>query len=184
MAGTLKRPGREHSDTQVRRRHHVREPFYSSARPNQTPQTLPRLSALPARRRRAERRRSAGRLHYFGPWDDPDAALAKYLAEKDDLRKTRPAAPDADAVTVKDAANAFLNAKQAAVDSGELSPRTWQDYKDMCDLVVSHFGKGRVVSDLHQDDFAALRNKLAKKWGPHRTRLGDPGCPLSVPVCL
>jgi hypothetical protein len=28
-------------------------------------------------------------------------------------------------VTVKEAANAFLNAKQALVDAGELSPWTW-----------------------------------------------------------
>src|SRR5882724_775560 len=26
-----------------------------------------------------------GKLHYFGPWDDPDGALAKYLEQKDDL---------------------------------------------------------------------------------------------------
>jgi hypothetical protein len=26
-----------------------------------------------------------GRLHYFGKWDDPNAALGKYLEQKDDL---------------------------------------------------------------------------------------------------
>ena len=34
-----------------------------------------------------------GRLVYFGPWDDPDGALTKWLVEKDDLlagRKPRP----------------------------------------------------------------------------------------------
>ena len=25
-----------------------------------------------------------GKLHYFGPWGDPDGALAKYLEQKDD----------------------------------------------------------------------------------------------------
>lgn len=27
-----------------------------------------------------------GKMHYFGPWRDPDGALAKYLREKDYLQ--------------------------------------------------------------------------------------------------
>src|SRR5262245_13236092 len=77
-----------------------------------------------------------GRLHYFGCWDDPDAALSKYLAEKEDLHAGRSPRPDPAALTIKDVCNAFLNHKQAAVDAGELSPRTWQEYKQACDLVV------------------------------------------------
>src|SRR5215510_5952637 len=66
-----------------------------------------------------------GKLHYFGPWADPDGALAKYLEQKDALHAGRKPREDAGATTVKEAANHFLNAKQARVDSGELSPRTW-----------------------------------------------------------
>src|SRR5690242_4618872 len=36
-----------------------------------------------------------GQMHCFGPWDDPDGALKKYLEQKDDLqagRKPREAA--------------------------------------------------------------------------------------------
>jgi integrase len=111
-----------------------------------------------------------GKIHYFGPWADPDGALAKYLAEKDDLHAGRTPRPDPNALTVKDAANAFLNAKQALVDAGELSPRTWAEYRAMADELVTHAGKTRLVSDLRPDDFAALRNKLARKWGPHRLK--------------
>jgi integrase len=50
----------------------------------------------------------------------------------------------------------------------ELSPRTWTDYKDAGDLLVAQFGKGRLVEDLDPDDFAELRKKMVKKWGPHR----------------
>ena len=30
-----------------------------------------------------------GKLHYFGPWDDPDAAVEKYLEQRDDLHAGR-----------------------------------------------------------------------------------------------
>src|SRR6516162_6538026 len=94
-----------------------------------------------------------GKLHYFGLWADPDAALKKYLEQKDALHAGRKPRPDADAVTVKDVANDFLNAKQALVDTGELSPRTWADYKLVCDLAVAHLGKSRRADDLGPDDF-------------------------------
>jgi len=108
-----------------------------------------------------------GKMHYFGPWSDPDAALAKYLEQKDALHAGRTPRPDPAAVTVKDVANAFLVAKQAAVDNGELSPRTWTGYKTACDFLIVQFGKRRLVSDLAPDDFAALRNRLAERYGPH-----------------
>jgi integrase len=109
-----------------------------------------------------------GRFVYFGAWDDPDAALAKHLAEKDALHAGRKPRPEAGAVTVKDACNAFLNAKDALVDAGELSPRTRADYQLVSDLLVEHLGKTRLVTDLDPDDFSTLRNKVAKRWGPHR----------------
>ena len=61
-----------------------------------------------------------------------------------------------------------MNAKQERVDTGELSPQSWADYKTACDIVVEHFGRSRMVADLAASDFAALRNKLAKRYGPHR----------------
>src|ERR687887_637141 len=70
-----------------------------------------------------------GKIHYFGPWSDPDGALAKYLEQKDALHAGRIPRPDPRDFTVKDVANAFLNAKQQAVAASELSQRTWLDYK-------------------------------------------------------
>jgi integrase len=73
---------------------------------------------------------------------------------------------------VKDVANAFLTAKKESVKSGELSNRTWDDYKAVSDLTVRCFGKRRLVSNLRPDDFAALRTRMARKWGPHRLAKG------------
>jgi integrase len=109
-----------------------------------------------------------GKLHYFGPWADPDGALEKYQEQKDDLHAGRTPKPDPNAVTIKVLANKFLSAKQEAVDAGELTRLTWGDYKTACDEIVAAFGKSRLLADVGPDDFAKLRAKLARKWGPQR----------------
>jgi integrase len=109
-----------------------------------------------------------GKIHYFGPWGDPDAALKKYLEQKDDLHAGRTPRPEADTLTVKDVANAFLNAKQQAVGAGELSPRTWADYKAIMDMLLGGLGKQKAVNTLDPQDFATLKDKLAKRNGPPR----------------
>ena len=111
-----------------------------------------------------------GKMHYFGPWANPDGALAKYLEQKEDLHAGKTPRPDSAALTVKALCNQFLNAKQTRVDGGELSPRTWTDYKDACAQAIAAFGKTRLVADLGPDDFSALRDRMAKTWGPHRLK--------------
>ncbi|HVK16986.1 MAG TPA: tyrosine-type recombinase/integrase [Fimbriiglobus sp.] len=111
-----------------------------------------------------------GKMHYFGPWDDSDAALKKYLEQRGDLHAGRKPRPDAETMTIKALANAYLNHKKAMLDAGELSPHTWTNYREVADLLVTHFGKQRAVDDLGPDDFADLRNIMAKRWGPVRVR--------------
>src|SRR5260370_29237086 len=62
-----------------------------------------------------------GKIYYFGPWADPDGALAKHLEEKDALHAGKKPRPAPEGVTVKDVVNAFLNAKKSLLDAGELS---------------------------------------------------------------
>jgi integrase len=107
-----------------------------------------------------------GKLHYFGPWSNPDAAEAKYLEQRDALQAGRKPREETDGTSIKELCNLFLAAKLTLVDSSELTNRSWQDYKAACDLIVAHFGKGRLVADLDPDDFVRLRAKLAKRWGP------------------
>jgi hypothetical protein len=54
------------------------------------------------------------------------------------------------------------------METGELSIHTFNDYKRTCDLLVSTFGKQRLITDLRPDDFAAMRKTMAKKWGLQR----------------
>lgn len=107
-----------------------------------------------------------GKLHYFGPWADPDAALAKYQQQAESLHAGRKPRENSGGTTVKEMCNKFLSDKAASRDSGELAPRTWQDYKAACDIIVSQFGRGRLVVDIGPDDFADLRMQMAKRWGP------------------
>jgi integrase len=109
-----------------------------------------------------------GRMVYFGLWADPDAALQKYLEQKDDLHAGRTPRPDPAGLTVKDACNHFLTAKQAAVEAGTITRRTWVELKPATDLLVKELGKRRLVSDLRADDFGRLRAAMSKRWGPHR----------------
>ena len=106
-----------------------------------------------------------GRLHYFGPWADPQGALQRYLDQKDDLHAGRTPRPQVDGVTVADIANAFLNAKRRLLDNGEIGSRMFSEYHGACSRVVSAFGRNRLVDDLRPADFAALRESLAKTRG-------------------
>jgi hypothetical protein len=106
-----------------------------------------------------------GKLHYFGPWADPDAALKKSLEQKDALHAGRKPRLDLVAVTVKNVANAFLRHKDALLAAREMSPRTRREYQDATVRLLARLGKQRIVADLGPDDFADLRKWMASQWG-------------------
>jgi integrase len=108
-----------------------------------------------------------GKIHYFGRWDDPEGALQKYLAEADALHAGRKPREQSDGTTVKELCNHFLSAKEDMVNADELSMRTWTGYEQACRFLVEHLGKSRLASDVDQDDFAAMRQKLSRRFGPH-----------------
>ncbi len=100
------------------------------------------------------------KTHYFGA--DADAALRKYLEQRDDLQAGRTPRVQGDGLTVRDLCNRFLTQKKSMVDSEELSPRTFSDYYATCERICDSFGKTRLVSDLATDDFERLRAGVAK----------------------
>jgi integrase len=112
-----------------------------------------------------------GRTHYFGAWDDPDAALRLYMEQRDALHAGRTPRPDPEALTLKDVLNAFLNAKHEQVQHGEITLRTWLGYKEVANVVIAALGKKRLVIDLAPDDFMRLKSRMARRWGP--VRLGN-----------
>src|SRR5262245_51124357 len=108
-----------------------------------------------------------GSLHYFGPWRDPEGALAKYVREREDLEAGRKPTPaDTQGLTVRDLCNRFLTVKLKRADAGEITQGTFRDYHATCARIVSVFGKTRLVEDLRPDDFEKLRDEIQKKRGP------------------
>ena len=78
-----------------------------------------------------------GKLHYFGPWNDPEAAIQKYLDQRDDLHAGRVPRVARGGLLVRDLLNKFLTAKQQAVQAGQLSPMTFATYFKSCTRTYS-----------------------------------------------
>ena len=125
-----------------------------------------------------------GKVHYFGRWakivkgkltriegDGWQEALTLYKAQADDLHAGRTPRTKAGGLTVMELCNRFLTAKKNKVAAGELTERTFVEYRQTTDRLVATFGKDRLVDDLASDDFESLRADLAKTWGP--VRLGN-----------
>ncbi|MHB8951799.1 MAG: tyrosine-type recombinase/integrase [Pirellulaceae bacterium] len=106
-----------------------------------------------------------GKLHYFGPWAEPEAALNLYLDQREDLHAGRQPRVKRDGFTVEEACNQFLHARKTKVDSGELSRTTWHGYQLTAKQVVKKLGRKRLVEDLRGEDFDALRVFFAKTNG-------------------
>ncbi len=86
-----------------------------------------------------------GKTHYFGPWEDPDGALAKYLEQRDDLHAGRTPRVQGDGLAVRDLLNDFLTAKRHLLDTREITNRTFLDYHATCDRLGRAFGLTRLV---------------------------------------
>ncbi|MCL4204833.1 MAG: integrase [Pirellulaceae bacterium] len=110
-----------------------------------------------------------GSFVYFGKVaDDPkgEKALEKWLKQKDDLLAGRKPRPETDGMTVDDLCNLWLQWKEQRVKSGDLSFRTWDGYKSLVSVIFAAVGRSRDANDLGPDDFQALRDAYAKRWGP------------------
>ena len=106
-----------------------------------------------------------GKRHYFGYAKDCQAAVDKYLDQKDDLQAGRRPRANGDGLIVKELCNRFLTSKQNQVDIGEITHRSFLDYKAVTDRIVRVFGLTRQVDDLAADDFEELKSDIAKTRG-------------------
>jgi integrase len=105
-----------------------------------------------------------GKIHYFGT--DPNAALQKYLDERDDLQAGRQPKRQPGSVTTEYLIRAFLDRQQSRVAAGDISPITLNDHHEIGRLVAQHLGKTTDAEQLSQSDFQRFR--LALRFSPAR----------------
>jgi integrase len=132
-------------------------------------------------------KRIKGRLYYFGRWgkvvdgvmtrlsEDGNwrEALDIYRVRIDDIQAGREIVEpskkdDPDALTVGRMCNRFLSAKLQRLKSGEISARSFAEYRASTERMIETFGAKTVIDNLRATDFAKLRELLAEKFGPHR----------------
>ena len=114
------------------------------------------------------------KLHYFGKTTGDEkgqAALERWLEQKDDLLAGHTPRVKADGLTIRELANRFAGSKKNLLDAREISARYFGEVLATCRIIIGSFGPNRLVTDLASDDFANLRKSMAKLWGP--VRLGN-----------
>ena len=94
-----------------------------------------------------------GKIHYFGPVGDWRAALDRYLEQRDWLHAGK--APPPTAETVADVLNSFLTRNLRRMQDGEITERTFGEYKGACDKIAAVFGKNRPIDSLTNEDWNA-----------------------------
>lgn len=106
------------------------------------------------------------RVFYFGPWADPDGALDEYKKHVDSIHRTGMKGEYSDSpVTIEFICERFMAAKDSAMNSGELAPRSNARYLKTCEMLMLHFGKKKIAESITPEDFLALRTAMAKRWG-------------------
>lgn len=108
-----------------------------------------------------------GKVYYFGPWEDPDGALARYLEVKDDIHAGREPKPKTDELTVRDLCNTYLEHCEWKFQRGKITRRTFNDEKGYCVTIVQAIGDS-VAGEIGARDFQKLHRSYPTTWGPTR----------------
>jgi integrase len=114
-----------------------------------------------------------GKTRYFGPWDDPEGALINYQRErkawesgqnpreKIELKK----ALAGQGLLLGDALNLFLEATFQRVERGELTLRSYLDYKATSEKILKGLDRREGINALQPDDWAKVYLAIAKGKG-------------------
>jgi len=101
-----------------------------------------------------------GKVHYFGVWADPQAAVNKYCEVRDFLLAGL--VPPTTAALVADILNSFLGYKENARVEGDITERSYKEYVAVCDTIATCLGTKRPIETIHANDLLRLRTALCK----------------------
>lgn len=112
-------------------------------------------------------KRINGQIKYFGKWSTVTwkEALEQYQKTKDALYAGRDPEDYSSGLGMYDLTQFFLVAKENAMLSGELSMRSFNDYKRTCVHLCDKIGDNRSVVSLAPTDFDELRLSMSKRLG-------------------
>lgn len=105
------------------------------------------------------------KVYYFGTEREP--ALNQWLDVKDELLAGRvPRKWKAGGYTVRKLLDDYMVSRASKRDAKEISSGTFNDCHRACNLMAEVFNLDRPVSSLEPEDFAELREHVAKKFSP------------------
>jgi len=111
-------------------------------------------------------KRIKGKVYYFGKWDDPEAALAKFKDEVDYLQAGKTPPEESDGATVVDLVNAFVASKRRSHDEGELAISTLRDYIETAEIFCRFFGATKLAG-ISATRLERLRTHYGEGVGPY-----------------
>ena len=80
-------------------------------------------------------------MHYFGPWEDWQGALDRYMKDKDDLHAGRAPKAREGEIRLHHVINGFLSFKKDQLQSGEIQQNSFADYLTTGLDLANEFGR-------------------------------------------
>lgn len=104
-----------------------------------------------------------GKAYYFGKWEDPQAALRRYLAEKDYLLAGQ-VPPSESGHSISYICDRYLQSRLVDVKTGELEQGSFDKYQEYLQF-FSDLAGDKKVEHLTQADLRKIREKMAEGVG-------------------
>ena len=107
-----------------------------------------------------------GKVHFFGVWADPKAALDKYTRQAANLHAGRkPRLYSEDGATIKTIANHYLAAQLEKANRDLITPASFNDCLYAIKAFVRAIGGERPLGDVGPEDFGKYRLHLYDRLG-------------------